>query len=244
MQPDKIEQTELLDPNKELADLRQKYADLEKRNKELEARILEAEKSNGKDKLTGLDNRERFDEEIERAVNIAIRTGQPLSLILGDLDHFKSVNDERGHLAGDAALQTVSSVIKDEARETDRICRYGGEEFITILPNLSLENAIGVSERFRRRITASPVKFNNEQFSVTTSMGVSSFIETTPDIRRSPSEIKDIIHNLIGNADKAMYTAKKAGRNKTGFLNSEGKFAVLEESPTSPSKMIAVNKGS
>ena len=228
--------------------LAEQLADTELANQQELERLKRENKnlkeSAGKDTLTGLDNRRTFDEEIHRAVVAALRSGKPISVIFLDIDRFKEINDKQGHLAGDAVLQGVSSEIKLGIRETDRACRYGGEEIVVILPDTPLNQAVGVAERLRRKIAASPTAFEGIKINATASSGVGSFSPTNSGIQIAPDETKTIIDQLKNNADKAMYAAKAAGRNRTGFTSPDGRVGILEQDPTNHSKLIAKYQGS
>ena len=154
------------------------------------------------DSLTGLYNRRYFylnlDSEIERAK----RYQSPLSLIMIDIDHFKLVNDKFGHLAGDEVLHSVSEMSKKLLRQIDKMFRYGGEEFMIILPETKQEEALNVAERIRSTIAETAIKIQKGSVKLTVSIGVSEYGENHP----APNE-------FIESVDKAMYDAKKAGRN-------------------------------
>lgn len=154
------------------------------------------------DQLTGLLNRRgtllRLEDEIARGV----RTGSPVSLAMLDLDHFKSVNDTYGHLAGDEALRQVSRIIGRESRPYDIVGRLGGEEFIWIASDTGLEDAMVIAERVRKRIGTSEVRSGDATFGLTTSIGV---IEVRPT---------DALDDALARADAALYEAKAAGRDR------------------------------
>jgi len=157
------------------------------------------------DTKTGLHNDRymfnRLTEEFARSTRMKI----PLSLILIDIDNFKNYNDTLGHLAGDNALRMVAQVLHQEAREEDIVCRYGGEEFVIILPNTDAKSAHLVAERLRKKIYET--EFLKEEVQpggvLTSSFGISTFPQDTTEPKA-----------LIDCADKAMYKAKKTGRNK------------------------------
>ena len=154
------------------------------------------------DSLTGFYNRRYFymilDNEIERAK----RYQSPLSLIMMDIDHFKLVNDEFGHLAGDEALRSVSGISKKLLRNIDNMFRFGGEEFMIILPETSQEEALNVAERIRSTIAEAAIKTKKGSVKLTVSVGVSEYGEN----HTAPNE-------FIESVDRTMYDAKKAGRN-------------------------------
>lgn len=154
------------------------------------------------DALTGLYNRRYLEECLGRELIRAERAGQPVSLIMGDLDHFKAVNDRRGHLAGDEVLRVFGDLMKRHARGSDIYCRYGGEEFLLVLPNLAQDVAVERAEQLRSSLAAKRVSYGAAQIAVTSSFGVATF----PRHGRTGDE-------LIAAADRALYAAKAAGRN-------------------------------
>ncbi|HQR98641.1 MULTISPECIES: sensor domain-containing diguanylate cyclase [unclassified Polaromonas] len=155
------------------------------------------------DSLTGLYNRRYLEEMFARELILAERQGHPVSVIMGDLDHFKRVNDAHGHLAGDEVLRVFGALMKRHARGSDICCRYGGEEFLLVLPGTSTENAVERAEQLRLALAAAPVTFGAAQIAVTASFGVATF----PRNGRTSDD-------LIAAADAALYSAKSAGRNR------------------------------
>jgi two-component system, sensor histidine kinase LadS len=159
------------------------------------------------DGLTHVANRRRFDEKLQDEWKRAQRHGHPLSLLLLDIDHFKRVNDELGHLVGDDCLTEVAALCAAEVqRSGDLLARYGGEEFIILLPATPEEGAVRVAERVRQAVARSPV-YSNERVapvSLTISVGVACVV---PDPDMEPQE-------LIRQADEALYSAKESGRNR------------------------------
>ena len=155
-----------------------------------------------RDPLTGLNNRRYLDETLPRELSRAKREGHPLALIMIDLDHFKKINDIYGHMAGDAVLEYMSSILTTNARESDIICRYGGEEFLIVLPRMSLDNAFQRVEAWRLMFSTNPVKYGDLLIDVTFSAGISGFPEHGAD----PD-------TLIALADEALYISKNNGRN-------------------------------
>jgi len=154
-----------------------------------------------RDDLTGLFNRRYFDEAIASEVIRATRYNRDLSLIFMDVDHFKNFNDELGHQLGDAALRKISAILKEVVRETDIATRYGGEEFVVILPETSKEDARAVAEKIRETIASAVIDGATKK--VTISAGVATF---GPDGRNAAE--------LIGRADQAVYQAKRDGRDR------------------------------
>ncbi len=154
------------------------------------------------DGLTGLVNRRAFDEHFKRLLNETDRFGQPLALILGDIDHFKRINDTWGHEAGDEVLRQVAKRMGECVRTVDVFARYGGEEFAILLPQTSVLGATDLADRLRHAVGAWPVKFKGEEISVTASFGVASYPDAVP--------ARD---GLFRAADRALYAAKQSGRN-------------------------------
>lgn len=155
------------------------------------------------DALTGVANRRRFDMALAAEWTRSLGTAEPITLIMADVDHFKQYNDDYGHLAGDACLVEISRLLTDSARDTDLLCRYGGEEFAAILPRADLEAAVAVAERMRRAVAGARLPHTLSGGMVTVSVGVASTIASTKSQRSE----------LLANADAALYEAKHAGRN-------------------------------
>lgn len=170
------------------------------------------------DSLTGVNNRryleQRFDEELGRTR----RNGTALSCMYIDIDHFKKINDERGHQAGDEVLQEVAARIKAELRLSDALARFGGEEFVVLLIDAPLSPALVVAERIRHGIAARPVILSDGALqSVTVSIGLT---ELQPQDRQLGLE--KIAPLLLARADGALYHAKKSGRNKVVSVGLQG----------------------
>jgi len=155
------------------------------------------------DALTGLYNRRYLEETLGRELVSAERHGYPVSVIMGDLDHFKEVNDRYGHLAGDEVLRVFGDLMKQHARGSDIYCRYGGEEFLLVLPQMAEDNAVERAEQLRSAMAAAPVPYGVSPIAVTASFGVATF----PRDGRTGDEV-------IAAADSALYAAKAAGRNR------------------------------
>nr|WP_249792493.1 GGDEF domain-containing protein [Bradyrhizobium sp. BRP22] len=157
------------------------------------------------DPLTGLGNRKYFDRSIEMAVQTAIANEEPLSLLMFDIDHFKSFNDSYGHLTGDQVLRLVGMSLKQTIKGQDITARYGGEEFAVVLPNTALRQALTVADHIRRAVMAKELKKKSTGEilgRVTISVGVSML---------KPGDDTDA---LIERADACLYAAKRAGRNR------------------------------
>jgi diguanylate cyclase (GGDEF)-like protein len=156
-----------------------------------------------RDALTNLFNYQRFQESLEKEIYRARRYKLQLSVILADIDHFKAVNDNYGHLAGDYSLKRIAECLKDSLRESDSAARYGGEEFAFILPETGSDGAFIVAERLRNDIDSMKIDYEGESISITISLGIASF-DFVNDISKT---------DLIKKADYALYQAKRAGRN-------------------------------
>ena len=163
------------------------------------------------DALTGLANRRRFDESLQRELSHSDRFGHPVSLVLVDIDHFKKVNDSHGHEAGDAVLRAVARMLADGVRGVDLCARFGGEEMAILLPQTTAAGAFELADRLRRRIAGRPIRHNENDISVTASFGVASYPEGV--------RVRD---GLFQAADAALYDAKHDGRNcvKLAALNA------------------------
>jgi diguanylate cyclase (GGDEF)-like protein len=156
------------------------------------------------DGLTGLLNRKTGIARIEEEISRHMRSEMSLSCIMIDIDDFKSINDNHGHLAGDNVLIAVAEILRNSTRRYDIICRYGGEEFLLLLPEAGITSAIAVAEKIRSALLDKIVIFNNETIRFTASFGVTQ-------IEKSEKETADTI---IHRADCALYVAKAEGRNK------------------------------
>jgi diguanylate cyclase (GGDEF)-like protein len=156
------------------------------------------------DTLTGLFNYRHFTSVLEQELERTRRTGQPTTMILMDLDHFKRVNDTWGHEAGNQVLRKSAELIKQSLRKIDVPCRYGGEEFAIILPGTHLPLAVSVANRLRETIMANPVTFEDELIEYTASMGVDTYIMGDAV---SPED-------FVKQVDSQLYRAKEEGRNR------------------------------
>jgi diguanylate cyclase (GGDEF)-like protein/PAS domain S-box-containing protein len=154
------------------------------------------------DDLTQVCNRRYFYEEAEKQLMLAQRYQRPMALLMLDLDHFKQVNDTHGHRAGDDLLIHFAHICRSTIRETDIIGRTGGEEFAILLPETGLDAASLLAERIRSNVESSSVAFNHAILTYTVSVGVA--VRDTEDLN---------IEKMLSHADKALYAAKKAGRN-------------------------------
>jgi diguanylate cyclase (GGDEF)-like protein len=153
------------------------------------------------DALTGLGNRAMFEERIAAEVGLRIRSGDPLSCIVLDVDHFKQFNDTHGHAFGDQVLRKIGQVITEICRVEDVACRYGGEEFVILAPRTTAQQAGRLAERMRVAIAGKALSRNDESIRVTCSFGVAEAADTYD-------------RSLFERADKALYYSKQQGRNR------------------------------
>ncbi|WP_202414232.1 GGDEF domain-containing protein [Duganella flavida] len=172
--------------------------------KSQDALLVEMEKLATTDALTGLLNRREADRRMAAEWQRTRRSGHSTAMVLLDIDHFKQVNDQYGHPAGDAALRRLAGVIFSEMRTVDFAARYGGEEFLIVLPDTSLRGAHAFAERLREEVAASLVKHEERSFQMQVSLGVATVHEDDASYER-----------WISRADRALYRAKQGGRNRT-----------------------------
>lgn len=156
-----------------------------------------------RDPLTGLYNRRYLDETIKRELIRAERYHQPIGIVMCDLDHFKLVNDTHGHLAGDEVLRVFAELLNKRSRRSDIVCRFGGEEFVMLLPDMPPAIAYQRAEKLRTELAAKRITLGAADIRITASFGVAAFPVN--------GKTQDA---LIGAVDAAMYQAKKAGRNR------------------------------
>ncbi|MCB0327699.1 MAG: GGDEF domain-containing protein [Bdellovibrionales bacterium] len=157
------------------------------------------------DGLTRVYNKAFFQEKLQEEFKRAKRYKRELSFILFDLDHFHNLNNDYGHLAGDYVLKTMCANIQNKLRKNDFLCRYGGEEFAIILPEIKGENALVLAEKIRKMVETMEFNFEGEFINVTISVGVSTLSAET-----------EKASSLVKTADDALYSAKNGGRNKVG----------------------------
>lgn len=154
------------------------------------------------DPLTATNNRAAFNDSLQREIKLAQRNSKHLSIIFFDIDHFKTINDTYGHECGDKALASAANCIKEAVRGSDMVFRYGGEEFVIILSDTSLDGANSIANRIHQSIENHTIAYGMDIIKLTASLGISS-------LRGNDSS-----DSLIKRADEAMYQAKKNGRNQ------------------------------
>jgi len=155
------------------------------------------------DGLTQVFNRRYFEETVEREISRCHRYSRQLSLVMVDIDHFKGINDNFGHLAGDHVLKHVASAIKTRIRREDILARYGGEEFALLLPEIDVKGAVALAEKIRKLIEKQKFEFDKQEIPVTISAGVAGL--ATPSYEAA---------DLVRAADQQLYAAKTDGRNR------------------------------
>lgn len=187
----------------QIQQLHQRLNEMEQEINASHALLEDQRRKASTDSLTGLPNREAYQQRLIDEHARFHRYQTPLSLIVCDVDHFKHINDTYGHLAGDKVLQLIARTLQRNIREIDFICRFGGEEFVILMPGATLEQAYHLAERLRKNIEKSPFNFRRERVFITLSCGVAEFkLDELPD-------------DAFERADKALYQSKARGRNAT-----------------------------
>ncbi len=176
---------------------------LRERNRELELLNQQLWKLSHTDELTGYFNRRHIMSRLEEEVSRGTRYNSPLSVILADIDHFKRINDTFGHLAGDSALKAIADLFRSKLRESDLIGRFGGEEFLLILPHTDLAGAEAFCHRLRDYVEKQPVQLTEQTVHITSSFGLACLTPETNDVQK-----------LLRVADRNLYRAKSSGRNR------------------------------
>lgn len=160
-----------------------------------------------RDSLTGIFNRRFLDAALPRELSRARRDGVPLAVIMIDLDHFKRVNDNFSHAAGDSVLKALTRLLNAGARESDLLCRYGGEEFVAIMPNMTSAQALERAESWRKQLEQTRLTYEEFTIQITLSAGIAMF----PEHAETPEE-------LLKRADEMLYKSKQAGRNQVSVF--------------------------
>ncbi|RJG00045.1 diguanylate cyclase [Noviherbaspirillum saxi] len=202
MRDTRLAQTEVLRSQEDIIAAKQEVQEAEARIEQLESQLEQMSELVREDQLTGSLNRRGLDDAYEREVARSTRRKTPLCVALLDLDDFKRLNDTYGHTAGDGALIHLVRVIKETLRTMDVIARFGGEEFLIVLPDTPLEEAVQTVTRLQRELTKRIFMHDNQKLLITFSAGVA--------LRNDDEEQTD----LIKRADEALYEAKRAGKNR------------------------------
>lgn len=194
--------------------LRDSQRALEQKLEEIQALQAQLREQATRDPLTGLYNRRFFSDSLEREMARSLREGEVLSLVMIDVDWFKRVNDSWGHQVGDEVLKMLASLVQSQLRASDVPCRYGGEEFLILLPGMSAQAAQERAEHLRASFASTPVTWDDKQMFATISIGLAT-------TRGACSRAED----LVQCADEALYQAKTAGRNRvvTALLDCEAR---------------------
>jgi len=182
--------------------LSNRIAGLENDTHRLRSVIEKQREESLKDTLTGLPNRQSYEEQGFKEVSRFHRHGHALSLCVADIDFFKKINDEHGHLAGDRVLRLVSQTMQQRLRNSDLIYRYGGEEFVILMPDTVVKSALLAINQLREEIEHTEFLFHNQKIHITVSFGVTEI------------ESGDSLEDAFERADKALYEAKRSGRNQ------------------------------
>ena len=184
------------------------YENLKRQNQNLEQANKEIQLLSNTDPLTKCFNRRCMTQRLPQEIKRARRYGRPLSIIMCDIDHFKSINDKYGHQAGDLVLEKFAGLIITLIRtDLDWVARYGGEEFLVVLPETDLDGACAQAERLREHVAKMTVDYGKNSLRLTASFGVSEFAAKTKNEPIDPE-------GLINLADQRLYTAKQSGRNQ------------------------------
>jgi diguanylate cyclase len=196
------EQTHQAQMQAEVQKLRERVQDMEQETEGLQARVQSAHEQALTDALTGIPNRQAYDERIEQEFARWKRFETPLALLVWDVDYFKKINDTYGHMAGDKVLQAIARVLGGHIRETDFLARYGGEEFAMMMPGATAAVALKAADKLRREVETCGFHYHGTDVTITISCGISQF------------RTGDTTETVFERADRALYAAKQAGRNR------------------------------
>lgn len=195
---------------KEVKALQERIKAMEQEAAYIRKRLKEERGKALRDSLTQLPNREAYDERFELELERWKRYQKPTTLVVADIDFFKKINDNYGHLSGDKVLQIIAKELRNRIRKTDFVARYGGEEFVMLLPETDIDTATQVVEKVREMVGRLPFHFRDENIQITMSFGLIEFKNGY-----SGEDIKDIQQGILfERADEALYRAKQNGRNR------------------------------
>jgi two-component system, cell cycle response regulator len=200
--------------------LQEALAERERELSEMNDKLLHISLTDG---LTGVDNRRSLEAKLHEMFEHSYRLHEPIACVMCDIDHFKKVNDTYGHQVGDNVLKEFAQILKSEAREIDRVGRYGGEEFLLLLPGTVLDSAVTFADRLRQRVEQHTFSYEGGTFNAAMSFGVASW----PHPRVSDAEA------MLRAADDALYVAKELGRNRVVRFDS-AEFNEHTESQPEP----------
>ncbi len=200
-------------------DTRQQLAHVEWLNHELQLQLHARSSESNKDALTGLANRRSFDREFGERCLTSQNTQCPLLLVVLDIDHFKSVNDTRGHHVGDAVLRGLAKVLEELVPPGSLVARHGGEEFAIVLSGICIDNAIDLVEEIRSHISRTQFRCDGNSLAVTVSCGLAQL------------QAQDHCEHLIQRSDSALYASKQSGRNRTSWHDGQALHQVTRARP-------------
>lgn len=196
-----LDKTQFSQSQTQIQALKQRIHLMEQESIELRRTAMKARDQALKDPLTGIWNRQALNEVLDKEHTRWLRYEKPLSIILWDIDLFKNVNDQYGHAAGDKVLKTIAQIFTSQTRDADFIARFGGEEFMGIFPETQINDALVLANKIREKIAGSKFHYEDTAVSISASAGLASFTEG------------DNIDDVFKRADKALYRAKRMGRN-------------------------------
>ena len=195
------------------SELRRAQDELESAHRELQQSFAREQALARIDDLTGINNHRSLLQLAEHEFNVAMRYRAPLSMLFFDIDHFKQINDTFGHLMGDQALKAMIKAVCAEIRSVDAIGRYGGDEFVILLPRTTAQEAQPFADRIHTGIAAMQLNTDKGSLTLTISIGIAQTIHDT--------EQPDSVESLLLRADQALYAAKQAGRNCTVIFDAD-----------------------
>jgi len=175
---------------------------IEQQNAKLNAMMASLDKQSRTDSLTGLSNRRCMMDRLMQEEKKTIDPGNPLTLVMGDIDFFKSVNDTYGHLAGDQVLVTIAEIMQSTVQSDDLVCRWGGEEFLILFTDESTAKVAYLTEQIRSEVARQIFSTHHADFHLTMTFGIAAY------------QINDTLDSLINRADQALYEGKRTGRNR------------------------------
>lgn len=197
-----IEERRHREAEERLREMQERLAAMEEQTGELKERVRKERDQALTDTLTGIPNRLAWEERVKQEYARWKRFGTPLTLLVWDVDHFKRINDEFGHRAGDKVLKVIANLLADNVRETDFVARYGGEEFTVLMPGADPEAARGVAEKLRAAVEHCGFHYKGDEVPITISCGIAGFRDG------------DSVEAVFERADRALYQAKAEGRNR------------------------------